>query len=63
MYKITYLKTLTKRILEPRLFIQVIFGPRQVGKTTLVTQVLKDTRLPNLYETADAVIVNQSLWI
>lgn len=63
MYKRTYLKTLTKRILEPRLFIQVIFGPRQVGKTTLVTQVLKDTRLPNLYETADAVIVNQSLWI
>jgi predicted AAA+ superfamily ATPase len=63
MYKRPYLKTLTKRILEPRLFIQVIFGPRQVGKTTLVTQLLKNTRLPNLYETADAVVVDQSLWI
>ncbi|MDR0738373.1 MAG: ATP-binding protein [Prevotellaceae bacterium] len=63
MYKRTYLKTLTKRILEPRSFIQVIFGPRQVGKTTMVTQLLKQTRLPNLYETADAVVVNQSLWI
>ncbi|MDR2448604.1 MAG: ATP-binding protein [Prevotellaceae bacterium] len=63
MYKRTYLKTLAKRILEPRSFIQVIFGPRQVGKTTMVTQLLKDTRLPNLYETADAVVVDQSLWI
>ena len=63
MYKRPYLKILTKRILEPRLFIQVIFGPRQVGKTTLVTQLLKNTRLPNLYETADAVVVDQSLWI
>jgi predicted AAA+ superfamily ATPase len=63
MYKRTYLKTLTKRILEPRSFIQVIFGPRQVGKTTLVGQLLKQTHLPNLYETADAVAIDQSLWI
>jgi predicted AAA+ superfamily ATPase len=63
MYKRAFLKTLTKRILEPRLFIQVIFGPRQVGKTTLVIQMLKQTRLPNLYETADAVAMDHSLWI
>lgn len=28
--------TLKERILEPRKFIQVLAGPRQVGKSTLV---------------------------
>ena len=27
---------------EPRRFIQVIYGPRHVGKTTLVRQILED---------------------
>ena len=30
---------LIRRLGEPRRFIQVIAGPRQVGKTTLVLQV------------------------
>ena len=32
--------TLKERILEPRKFMQVLAGPRQVGKSTLVNQVL-----------------------
>ena len=32
--------TLKERILEPRKFMQVLAGPRQVGKSTLVDQVL-----------------------
>ena len=32
--------TLARRLAEPRRFIQVVAGPRQVGKTTLVQQVL-----------------------
>ncbi len=36
--------TLTNRLNEPRRFIQVVAGPRQVGKTTLVRQVTE--RLP-----------------
>lgn len=27
---------------EPRRFIQVVMGPRQIGKSTVVKQVLKD---------------------
>jgi predicted AAA+ superfamily ATPase len=30
---------LARRLREPRRFIQVVAGPRQVGKTTLVRQV------------------------
>jgi predicted AAA+ superfamily ATPase len=32
------LQAFTKRILEPRKFIQVLMGPRQVGKTTMADQ-------------------------
>ena len=28
-------RTLSERLIEPRRFIQVVAGPRQVGKTTL----------------------------
>ena len=31
---------LLKRLNEPRRFLQVLAGPRQVGKTTLVRQVM-----------------------
>lgn len=34
------------RLEEPRRFIQVISGPRQVGKTTVVEQVLSDISIP-----------------
>jgi hypothetical protein len=34
-------------------FIQVLAGPRQVGKTTLVRQVLAATVLPSHYASAD----------
>lgn len=48
---------------EPRRFIQVIYGPRQVGKTTLVQQFLKQTDLPYHYASADAVTAADSVWI
>jgi uncharacterized protein len=42
------LASFTERLLEPRRFLQVIAGPRQVGKTTLVKQALtKLTALDN----------------
>lgn len=63
MYKRFYFNTLKSRINEPRKFIQVITGPRQVGKTTLVQQYLGSVDVPAIYETADAVISNHELWI
>lgn len=56
-----YLKQLEKRMRERRRFIQVIFGPRQVGKTTLVTQLTEKIRSPFLFAAADGVL-NDS-WI
>ena len=46
MYKRAQYQTIIKRLKEPRHFLQVVLGPRQVGKTTVVKQVLKDLGLP-----------------
>ncbi len=55
--------TLKERILEERKFIQVIAGPRQVGKTTLVGQVLSQVDIPHSMEVGDAVSPGDSDWI
>ena len=55
--------TLRERILEPRHFMQILAGPRQVGKTTLVGQVLNDISIPYTLEVADAVNPKDSDWI
>ncbi|WP_194777830.1 ATP-binding protein [Pararhodonellum marinum] len=48
---------------EPRRFLQVIYGPRQVGKTTLVRQIMEDLDYPHLLVAADAVPAGDGLWI
>ena len=55
---------LAKRVeTEPRRFIQVIAGPRQVGKTTLVRQFVDQCQIPVHFVAADLVPANQSSWI
>ncbi len=54
---------LQARIEEPRRFIQVIAGPRQVGKSTMVEQVLSQINIPYLSENADTVDEQDSDWI
>ncbi len=44
---------LLKRLKEKRRFMQVLTGPRQTGKTTLVRQVMTASRLPAHYASAD----------
>ena len=63
MFERAEIKTLTSRLLEPRRFIQVIMGPRQVGKTTLVTQLFQKLKTPGFYESADAVPAGDTLWL
>ncbi|MBP5418234.1 MAG: ATP-binding protein [Bacteroidales bacterium] len=63
MYILSEYQTIADRINEPRRFIQVIMGPRQVGKTTTVKQVLKDAKLPYLSYSADNVPVTNTSWI
>ena len=63
MFERPYLKSVKARIEEPRKFIQVILGPRQVGKTTMVNQLLVQSSIPNLYESADAISATNSAWL
>jgi predicted AAA+ superfamily ATPase len=63
MYERPYLKQVRSRIEEPRKFIQVILGPRQVGKTTMVNQLLSQISVPNIYESADAISATNSAWL
>ena len=63
MYERAYLKQIKQRIEEPRRFIQVVFGPRQVGKTTMVEQLLPQMSIPSSYESADGVLSAGSTWL
>jgi len=63
MFERSELQTLKKRVNEPRKFIQVLMGPRQVGKTTLVSQLLKQIHIHALFESADAIPAGDSIWL
>ena len=63
MYKRSVYPTLEKRLHEKRKFIQVLIGPRQVGKTTLITQLLENTKLPHHFVSADSVPNSNTTWL
>ena len=54
---------LIMRLQEPRRTIQVVAGPRQVGKTTLVKQVLQQLTIPSRFFNADGVEPDDKDWI
>lgn len=54
---------LLARLGEPRRFIQVVAGPRQVGKTTLVGQVLERSGAPNVFVSADEPSRSDGAWL
>lgn len=55
--------TLRSRLLEPRRFINVVAGPRQVGKTTLIRQVVVDMQLPVHLVSADDPGLRDRSWL
>ena len=63
MFQRAVLKVFITRINEPRRFMQVLIGPRQVGKTTMVTQLLKKITIPFLFESADAIPASNAVWL
>ncbi len=64
VYERLHKQILEKRIeFEPRRHIQVIYGPRQVGKTTLVNQLSERISLPYHYASSDAVFSDQFSWL
>lgn len=62
-YQRPYAAELTKRLAEQRRFIQVVSGPRQVGKSTLVQTVLEQQDVPVRFVSADEPTLRGVEWI
>ena len=63
MFVKSEIKILQKRLADPRKFVQVIMGPRQVGKTTLVRQFVETLNIPVVFVAADGVASANNAWI
>lgn len=63
MYKRKEYQTIKSRLEENRKFIQVVMGPRQVGKSTVVKQVLQDLDIPYQLYSADNVPATNTAWV
>ena len=63
MYKRSEYQIIKERIKESRKFIQVVMGARQIGKSTVVKQVLNDLDEPYRMFSADNVPTTNSAWI
>ena len=63
MFQRAEYQIIKKRLEEPRRFIQVVMGPRQVGKSTVVKQVLNDLNAPYQLFSADNVPATDSAWV
>ena len=55
--------TIKKRLNEPRAFIQVLAGPRQVGKTTLARQIMAEPDVVSHYASADEPTLRDRVWL
>ncbi len=58
-----FIFTLQKRFSEPSPLIQILMGPRQVGKTTGVLQFLETYSQHYHYVSADALLTTNTSWI
>ena len=58
-----YFELIKRRIEQKNPLIQVLAGPRQVGKTTLVRQLLSLSKLPHAYHSADAIAAGDQTWL
>jgi predicted AAA+ superfamily ATPase len=63
MIRLSILNDLLKRLAEKRRFIQVVAGPRQVGKTTVVRQAMQASKIPAHYASADEPTLRDRTWI
>lgn len=63
MYQRRHLNILTSRMAEPRRRMQIVMGPRQVGKSTLVGQFTEGISVPFDFFAAGGVNRFDSSWI
>ncbi len=62
-FRRTQTAQLAARLQEPRRFIQVVAGPRQVGKSTMVQQATQSLKVPVRYASADEPTLRGPDWI
>ncbi|MDR1456182.1 MAG: ATP-binding protein [Tannerella sp.] len=63
MFERLILQEINRRVSESRKFIQVLVGPRQVGKTTLIKQLVRKTDIPYHFVTADDLYAADTTWL
>ena len=63
MYLRPVYQNISARLKEPRKFLQVLSGPRQTGKTTLIRQVMDSLTIPSHYASADEPTLQNRSWI
>jgi uncharacterized protein len=63
MIRLTIHDELLKRLKEERRFVQVLAGPRQVGKTTIARQVMEASKIPAHYASADEPTLRDRTWL
>ncbi len=63
IYQRAFVSQLAQRLNAEQPFIQVLVGPRQVGKTTGVRQLLAQGAWPHHYANADDVLVSDRSWL
>lgn len=63
IYERPFVAQLEKRLLAEQPLIQVLIGPRQVGKTTGIRQLLARSPFNNHYANADDLLVTDRTWL
>lgn len=63
MYKRPLFQKVIKRVTDSRSFMQVLAGPRQVGKTTLAHQIRENISCPSYYASADGYSLRDETWL
>ena len=62
-YSRPQINTLVSRLQEPRRFLQIVAGARQVGKTTLARQAADQSGLRYRYAAADEPTLRSTTWL
>jgi predicted AAA+ superfamily ATPase len=62
-YRRPHMATLVARLREPRRRMQVLIGPRQVGKSTLIGQAIEELACPHVSVSADEIGQQPVGWI
>src|SRR4030042_2466930 len=63
MYHRPVYQILFARLKDPRKCLQVLAGPRQTGKTTLIHQAMDELKIPKHYASADEPTLQSRAWI